>query len=61
MHGITFAVGREIGRYNVVDVTWGLGFVGGRRGRRGVGTATPSAGLLLLFLVAVWGFGWPGT
>ena len=28
MHGITFAVGRRIGRYNVVDVTWGLGFVG---------------------------------
>jgi len=28
MQGITFAVGRRIGRYNVVDVTWGLGFVG---------------------------------
>jgi steroid 5-alpha reductase family enzyme len=22
MHGITFAIGRRIGRYNVVDVTW---------------------------------------
>ncbi len=28
LHGITFAIGRRIGRYNVVDVTWGLGFVG---------------------------------
>ncbi len=51
----TFAVARRIGRYNVVDVVWGLGFVlvaliaallgDGSRGRR----------VLLLVLVAVWG------
>ena len=35
MHGITFAIGRRIGRYNVVDVTWGLGFVGVAGRRRG--------------------------
>ncbi len=27
VHGITFLIGRRIGRYNVVDVAWGLGFV----------------------------------
>ena len=34
-YGITFVVGRRIGRYNVVDVTWGLELRrgGGRRRR----------------------------
>ncbi|MGO9044043.1 MAG: hypothetical protein ACLQIK_21140, partial [Mycobacterium sp.] len=27
LHAVTFAIGRRIGRYNVVDVAWGLGFV----------------------------------
>ena len=27
VHGITFVIGRRIGRYNVVDVAWGVGFV----------------------------------
>src|SRR5947208_10567936 len=27
VHGLTFLIGRRIGRYNVVDVTWGIGFV----------------------------------
>ena len=27
VHGITFLIGRRIGRYNVVDVAWGVGFV----------------------------------
>jgi steroid 5-alpha reductase family enzyme len=27
MHAVTFAIGRRIGRYNVVDVAWGLGFI----------------------------------
>ena len=56
MHGITFAVGRSIGRYNVVDVTWGLGFVG-----VGVVAAVFGSGdlfrrILLFALVTVWGF-----
>ena len=55
MHGITFAIGRSIGRYNVVDVTWGLGFVG-----VGVVAAVFGSGdlfrrILLFVLVAVWG------
>jgi steroid 5-alpha reductase family enzyme len=24
VHGITFLIGRRIGRYNVVDATWGM-------------------------------------
>lgn len=27
LQGITMAIGHRIGRYNVVDVTWGLGFI----------------------------------
>ena len=56
VYGITFLVGRRIGRYNVVDVTWGaqLRRGGGRRRRRSA-TATCFRRLLLLALVAVWG------
>lgn len=55
LQGVTFAVGRRLGRYNVVDIVWGPGFVlvaliaallgSGPLARRG----------LLLVLVAVWG------
>ena len=54
LHTITFSIGRRIGRYNVVDVAWGLGFIvvatvaailgGGDRLRR----------WLLVALVAIW-------
>lgn len=27
VHSVTFAIGHRIGRYNVVDVAWGLGFI----------------------------------
>ena len=27
VHTVTFLIGRRIGRYNVVDITWGVGFV----------------------------------
>ena len=27
LHAITFSIGHRIGRYNVVDVAWGLGFL----------------------------------
>ncbi|MDT5085341.1 MAG: hypothetical protein QOJ61_2384 [Mycobacterium sp.] len=27
VHTITFAIGHRIGRYNVVDVAWGPGFI----------------------------------
>ncbi|MDT5200971.1 MAG: hypothetical protein QOH34_2493, partial [Mycobacterium sp.] len=27
VHAVTFVIARRIGRYNVVDVAWGLGFI----------------------------------
>lgn len=27
LHAITFSIGHRMGRYNVVDVAWGLGFL----------------------------------
>ncbi|MGZ5380171.1 MAG: DUF1295 domain-containing protein, partial [Mycobacterium sp.] len=27
VHTATFLIGRRIGRYNIVDVAWGVGFV----------------------------------
>ncbi|GJF13166.1 hypothetical protein NGTWS1803_24170 [Mycolicibacterium cyprinidarum] len=54
-HGITFLVGRRLGRYNVVDVTWGAGFVAVAAGCAVLGTGDVFRRLLLLALVAVWG------
>ena len=53
--GITFLVGRRIGRYNVVDVAWGLGFVAVAAVAAAVGPGDVLRRLLLLVLVAVWG------
>jgi steroid 5-alpha reductase family enzyme len=55
MHAITFAVGRSIGRYNVVDVTWGLGFVGVGAVAAVFGSGDLLRRLVLFVLVAVWG------
>lgn len=55
LHAITFAVGRHVGRYNVVDVAWGLGFVVVAAVCAVVGTGDLFRRLLLLGLVAVWG------
>ena len=55
VHAITFAIGRRIGRYNVVDVTWGVGFVAVAAVAAVVGTGDLFRRLLLLALVAVWG------
>lgn len=54
-HGITFLIGRRLGRYNVVDVTWGVGFVAVAAVCAAVGTGDLFRRLLLLALVAVWG------
>jgi steroid 5-alpha reductase family enzyme len=27
VHGATFLIARRVGRYNVVDIAWGVGFV----------------------------------
>lgn len=53
--GITFLIGRKLGRYNVVDVTWGIGFVAVAAVCAVVGTGDLFRRLLLLGLVAVWG------
>jgi steroid 5-alpha reductase family enzyme len=55
LHGITFAVGRRIGRYNVVDVAWGVGFVVVAAVAAGLGTGELFRRILLLVLVALWG------
>ncbi|MFT3714412.1 MAG: DUF1295 domain-containing protein [Gordonia sp. (in: high G+C Gram-positive bacteria)] len=55
LQAVVFAVGHRIGRYNVVDVGWGLGFVG--VGWLGVllGGGDPVRRWLLAVLVTVWG------
>jgi len=55
VHGTAFLIGRRIGRYNVVDVTWGIGFVAVAAVAAALGTGDPFRRLLLLILVAVWG------
>ena len=54
-YGITFVVGRRIGRYNVVDVTWGVSFVVVAAVAAVLGDGDLFRRLLLLALVAVWG------
>ena len=51
----TFLIGRRIGRYNVVDVTWGLSFVVVAAIAAALGNGDLTHRLLLLALVAVWG------
>jgi steroid 5-alpha reductase family enzyme len=55
VHTTTFLVGRRIGRYNVVDVAWGVGFVAVAAVAAAVGTGDLFRRILLLVLVAVWG------
>jgi steroid 5-alpha reductase family enzyme len=55
VYGATFLIGRRIGRYNVVDVTWGASFVAVATVAAMFGTGDPFRRLLLLVLVAVWG------
>ena len=55
VHSITFDIGRRIGRYNVVDVAWGVGFVAIAAVAAVLGHGDPTRRWLLLALVAVWG------
>jgi steroid 5-alpha reductase family enzyme len=55
VHSITFAIGRRIGRYNVVDVAWGVGFVAVAAVAATLGHGDQPRRWLLLALVAIWG------
>ncbi|OBI53882.1 DUF1295 domain-containing protein [Mycobacterium sp. E787] len=55
VHTVTFAVARRIGRYNVVDVAWGLGFVAIAGVAAALGRGDATRRWLLLALVAIWG------
>ncbi|GBG40526.1 DUF1295 domain-containing protein [Mycobacterium montefiorense] len=55
VHSITFVIGRRIGRYNVVDVAWGIGFVAIAAVGAALGHGDPTRRWLLLMLVAIWG------
>src|ERR1700761_6255592 len=58
VHAVTFAIARRIGRYNVVDVAWGLGFIAVALVAALLGDGFKgyaSRRWLLLALVATWG------
>jgi steroid 5-alpha reductase family enzyme len=55
VYGATFLIGSRIGRYNVVDVTWGASFVVVAMVAAAVGNGDLFRRLLLLVLVAIWG------
>jgi steroid 5-alpha reductase family enzyme len=55
VHSVTFAIGMRIGRYNVVDVAWGVGFVATAVVAAILGHGDPTRRWLLLALVTIWG------
>ena len=55
VHSATFLIARRIGRYNVVDIAWGIGFVAVAAVAAAVGSGDLFRRMLLLLLTAVWG------
>jgi steroid 5-alpha reductase family enzyme len=55
VHAVTFVIARRIGRYNVVDVAWGLGFIAVALVAAILGNGDARRRWLLLALVAIWG------
>jgi steroid 5-alpha reductase family enzyme len=55
VHGVTFVIARRIGRYNVVDVAWGLGFIAIALVAAILGDGDTFRRWLLLALVSIWG------
>jgi steroid 5-alpha reductase family enzyme len=55
VHAVTYVVARRIGRYNVVDVAWGLGFIAVALVAAILGDGDACRRWLLLALVAIWG------
>lgn len=54
VHGSTFLIGRKLGRYNVVDVAWGVGFIVVAAISAVLGTGDPFRRILTLGLVGLW-------
>ncbi|MCV6985120.1 DUF1295 domain-containing protein [Mycobacterium shinjukuense] len=55
VHSVAFVIGHRLGRYNVVDVAWGVGFVGVASVCAALGNGDPVRRWLLLALVSIWG------
>ena len=55
VHSVTFLIGYRIGRYNVVDVAWGLGFIAVAVVCAAFGDGDRQRQVLLLALVGIWG------
>jgi len=55
VHSVTFLIGRKIGRYNVVDTAWGIGFIAVAAVAAVIGHGDPVRRWLLLALVTLWG------
>lgn len=55
VHSVTFLVGRRIGRYNVVDTAWGIGFIAVAAVAAVIGHGDPARRWLLLALMTIWG------
>lgn len=61
MLGVTASIGFRIGRHNVVDVVWGLGFVVVAAVAAVTGSGSGWRRVLLLVLVGVWGLRLAGS
>lgn len=55
VHGATFFIARRAGRYNVVDIAWGIGFVAVAAVATVLGSGDLFRRTLLLALTAAWG------
>src|ERR1700757_3287704 len=55
VHATTFFIARAVGRYNVVDIAWGIGFIAVAAVVAALGSGDPSRRVLVLALTAVWG------
>lgn len=54
VHGATFVIGRNLGRYNVVDVAWGVGFIAVAAVSTVLGSGDLFRRILLLVLITLW-------
>ncbi|NMO01958.1 DUF1295 domain-containing protein [Gordonia sp. TBRC 11910] len=55
VQAVTFGIGRRIGRYNVVDVAWGVGLAAVAVVAPVVGGGDPARSTALALIVVVWG------